>query len=221
MRYNGGMTVAEERTRAEVSSLGARLRDRRPGRGWTLDELARRAGLSKSYLSRLEDGDRQPSLASLLSLAQAHGVPLASLFGGAAAEEARGPALSCGPARPASARQRADLHAPVPPGRGRRMQPVRVVVSARREGDEMSRHDGEEWLLVLSGTLRLALDDETHVLHPGDSAHFDARRPHRLSALDGRDAELILVACAGSPRTLLASYLLDAQPGSSHVSSLR
>ena len=86
------------------------------------------------------------------------------------------------------------------------MQPIRVTVPADRTGDEMYQHDGEEWLYVLSGTLRLALADQTQVLHPGDAAHFDARTPHRLSALDGHDAELILVACAG-PRMLLDSYL--------------
>ena len=58
---------------------------------------------------------------------------------------------------------------------------------------------------MLSGTLRLALADETHVLSPGDAAHFDARTPHRLTAEGGGDAELILVACAG-PRMLLDSY---------------
>ena len=54
----------------------------------------------------------------------------------------------------------------------------------------MYQHDGEEWLYVLSGTLRLALADETHLLHPGDAAHFDARVPHRLAADGGHDAEL-------------------------------
>lgn len=200
MRYNGGMTVvAEQQARAEVSQLGVRLRDRRAARGWTLDELARRAGLSKSYLSRIEDGDRQPSLASLLSLAQAYGVPLAALFAPPAdgrAEEARPCAvLRAGsvPPQPGNGLTLAPLSRPA---WAAAMQPVRVVVSARREGDDRVRHEGEEWLLVLSGTLCLALDDDRHVLRPGDSAHFDARRPHRLSALDGRDAELILVACA-------------------------
>ena len=206
MRYNGGMTPESEleaeqqaRAEAEVSQLGARLRDRRTGRGWTLDELARRAGLSKSYLSRIEDGDRQPSLASLLSLAQAYGVPLASLFAAPAdgrAEEAPSCTVLRARSLPPQQGNGLTLTPLSRPGGAARMQPVRVTVSARREGDDRVRHDGEEWLLVLSGTLSLALDDDLHVLRPGDSAHFDARRPHRLSALDGRDAELILVACA-------------------------
>ncbi|MBV9850812.1 MAG: helix-turn-helix transcriptional regulator [Armatimonadetes bacterium] len=197
--------VADRLTQSELSSLGARLRALRTGRGWTLDDLAHRAGLSKSYLSRLEDGGRQPSIAALLSLAQAHGLPLASLFGTAEESSRRCAIVRADEAAP----QRGNglTYTPLSrAGRAADMQPIRVTVPADRAGDEMYQHDGEEWLYVLSGTLRLALADETHTLHPGDAAHFDARIPHRLSALDGRDAELILVACAG-PRMLLDSYL--------------
>lgn len=192
-----------EMSRLEMSHLGTRLRDLRTGRGWTQDELARRAGLSKSYLSRIEDGERQPSLASLLSLAQAHGVALASLFAAPKEENRRGAVLRAGTLPPQQGNGL--TYAPLSrPERAANMQPIRVTVPAQRPGGEMYQHDGEEWLYVLSGTLRLALADEAHVLHPGDSAHFDARLPHRLSALDGHDAELILVACA-APR-MLESY---------------
>ena len=205
MCYNAGMTVAERLTQAELSSLGGRLHALRLGREWTLDELARRAGLSKSYLSRLEDGERQPSIAALLSLAQAHGLPLASLFGASEDSPRRCAVVRVGEA---PSRQGNGLaYSPMSDaGRNAQMQPIRVTVPAGRVGDEMYQHDGEEWLFVLSGTLRLALGDEAHTLQPGDAAHFDARIPHRLSALDGHDAELILVACAG-PRMLLDSYL--------------
>ena len=199
------MTVTDKLTQAELSSLCARLRALRLGRGWTMEELARRAGLSKSYLSRLEDGERQPSIAALLSLAQAHGLPLASLFG--APEAGHRPCVVVRAGEAAPEQGNGLTYAPLSrAGRAASMQPILVTVPAARVGDEMYQHDGEEWLYVLSGTLRLALADETHLLHPGDAAHFDARTPHRLSALNGHDAELILVACAG-PRMLLDSYL--------------
>ena len=198
------MTVAGQRAHGELSSLGGRLRALRAGRGWTLDELAGRAGLSKSYLSRLEDGERQPSIAALLSLAQAHGLPLASLFG-ATPESRRCAVVRAGDT--VSQQGNGLAYAPLSnAGRAATMHPIRVTVPAGREGKEMYQHDGEEWLYILSGTLRLALADETLVLHPGDAAHFDARIPHRLTAEGGHDAELILVACAG-PRMLLDSYL--------------
>ena len=200
------MTVTLDRnTSPDLSELGTRLRELRSGRGWTQEELARRAGLSKSYLSRIEDGDRQPSLASLLSLAQAYGIALASLFAPPAEGNQPCAVLRAGSLPPQLGNGL--TYTPLSPlDRSANMQPIRVRVAARREGSEMYQHDGEEWLYLLSGTLHLALADDSYVLHPGDSAHFDARLPHRLTALDGADAELILVACA-SPRPLLDSYL--------------
>ena len=86
------------------------------------------------------------------------------------------------------------------------MQPIRVIVPAQRCGTELYRHEGEEWLYVLSGCLSLSLAETAYQLSPGDAAHFDARLPHRLAAEGGQDAEIILVACA-APRRLLSSYL--------------
>lgn len=197
------MPTNEEARLCELASLGARLRALRTGRGWTLEELAQRADLSKSYLSRLEDGDRQPSIAALLSLAKAHGLPLASLFGPPEAEAA----CTVVRADEALVHQGNGLrYAPLSQaGRTANMQPIRVSVPAGRDGDEMYQHNGEEWLYVLSGSLCLTLAGETLLLHPGDAAHFDARVPHRLAAAGG-DTEIILVACA-APRMLLDSYL--------------
>ncbi|BDI30411.1 XRE family transcriptional regulator [Capsulimonas corticalis] len=198
------MPLDENATRSELVSLGARLRALRTQRGWTLDELAQRADLSKSYLSRLEDGDRQPSIAALLSLAQAHRMPLAALFGPPETKSD----YSIVRAGEAAIHQGNRLqYIPLSQtGRAANMQPIRVIVPADREGDEMYQHDGEEWLYVLSGVLRLTLAGETLVLHPGDAAHFNARAPHRLAAEGGGEAEIILVACA-APKMLLDSYL--------------
>ncbi len=172
--------------------------------GWTLDELARRASLSKSYVSRLEDSERQPSIAALLSLSQAFRVPIAALF---APERAETPCtvMRAGeaPVQEGNGLRYQPLSSPARPSH---MQPIKVTIPAGREGDELYRHEGEEWLYVLSGALQLTLTEDTYTLSPGDAAHFDARLPHRLAALGGRDAEMILVACA-APRPLLSSYL--------------
>jgi quercetin dioxygenase-like cupin family protein len=86
------------------------------------------------------------------------------------------------------------------------LQPLHVVVPADREGDALYRHEGEQWLYVLSGRLRVEISDEEVVLGAGDAAHFDADKPHRFEALDGRDVEALVVACS-VPYLLLKSYL--------------
>jgi len=64
-----------------LAQVGSRLRRLRERRGVTLTTLAKQTGISKSTLSRLESGQRKPSLELLLPLAQAHGLPLDELVG--------------------------------------------------------------------------------------------------------------------------------------------
>ena len=188
----------------EMVRVGGRLRRMRKERGWRLEDLSARSGLSKPYLSRLEGGGSQPSLAALFAVAGAYGVPFSWLF------EPEPGAEEGIVVRAADTRLRRGnglSYAPLSAGRpGARMQPLRVVVPAGREGEELYRHEGEEWLHVLSGRLLLRLGEAEHELGPGDSAYFDASEPHRLEALGEDDAEVVLVAAAvASP--LLRSYL--------------
>src|SRR5215472_21890 len=71
---------AIEEIQSQLSSFGARLKELRLRRGWTLQELAARSGLSRAFLSRLESGNRQASIAAALTLSRIFDVSLASLF---------------------------------------------------------------------------------------------------------------------------------------------
>jgi transcriptional regulator with XRE-family HTH domain len=191
--YRPGNMDGEADITTQLAGIGFRLRELRSQHGWTLEELAERSGLSKPFLSRLEAGGRQPSIAALLTLARAFGVAMGAMF------ESSVPAETCVIVRGdrATVRRGDGLkYAPLSnTARFANLQPMKIVVSHRRKGDEQYQHEGEEWLYVLSGRLRVLVAGASYDLESGDSAHFDSRQPHRLSALDGRDAELILVAC--------------------------
>jgi len=187
----------------ELSNIGERIRSFRLARNWTLDQLATRSALSKSYISRLEDGDRHPSIASLLSITRAMNISLGQL-------------LTDGKSSPFVSIVRGD-QIPATPGNGLSyqvhsngfpgavMQPIRITISASRTGSELYRHEGEEWLFVLSGKLAVTLGSDSYVLNVGDSIHFDATIGHRLAAEGGKDVDAILVASAAQ-RSLLNSY---------------
>ena len=184
----------------ELVRLGSRLKTLRNARGWTLDELADLTDLSSPYLSRLEAGDRQPSLAALISLAQAFEMPLAALF------EPQTPSGRVTVTRSGATPRKTGNELEYVPLTGgsqpTHLNGVLLTVPAVRVNTDLNHHDSEELIHVLEGRVQLRVGDESFTLEPGDSAHYDARAPHRCDALDGREARILLVAST-APKTEL------------------
>ncbi|MGW8377393.1 XRE family transcriptional regulator [Streptomyces sp. ODS28] len=181
-----------------LSAVAPRLRELRRAAGLTLEAAAQRASLSPAYLSRLETGARQPSLPVLLELSRCYGTTVSDLLG----EEPPGgqPVLRAGES-PAS-HAGGWTYRPAG-GQGRAMQALRVHIPPVAQGDLVRVHPGEEWLYVLSGSLRLDLGDARYTLETGDSAHFDSLTPHRLRSAAREGTELLFV------HTLLRSTAAD------------
>ncbi|MEU5540005.1 XRE family transcriptional regulator [Streptomyces sp. NPDC020362] len=172
----------------DLPAVAPQLRALRRRSGLTLEAAARSAGLSPAHLSRLETGQRQPSLPMLLALARIYGTTVSELLGETVAE--RDAIVRGADMEPTRAGGWTYIQAG---GRGRAMQALRVRVPYGTQGDMVRVHPGEEWLHVLKGRLRLRLGDTAHLLGPGDSAHFDSLTPHRLAAEDHDGVELLFV----------------------------
>ncbi|WP_405824487.1 XRE family transcriptional regulator [Streptomyces sp. NBC_01390] len=170
----------------DLPILAPQLRVLRRRASLTLEAAARAAGLSPAHLSRLETGQRQPSLPMLLGLARIYGTTVSELLGETVAD--RDAIVRAADMEPTAAGGWSYWQAGAS---GRGMQALRVHVPHGAQGDIVRVHPGEEWLYVLTGRLRLSLGDTTHVLAAGDSAHFDSLTPHRLAA-DGRDGTDLL-----------------------------
>jgi transcriptional regulator with XRE-family HTH domain len=177
-----------------LSSIAECLREERSRARLTLDQLAHRAELSAAHLSRLESGERQPSVAALIALSRGLGVSMSTLLG-----ERRGaPAIATYGTEVSAHEANGLTIVPISgfPGSSS-LEALRIVIGIDREPPEPARHRGEEWIYVVKGRLRLEFDGQLHVLQRGATAHFDASRPHRLGA-EGSVCEVLVVA-ADSP----------------------
>jgi len=179
---------AVEEPFVELSVVAPQLRALRRRASLTLEAAARAAGLSPAHLSRLETGQRQPSLPMLLALARIYGTTVSELLGETVAD--RDAIVRAADMEPTGAGGWTYWQAGAP---GRGMQALRVRVPYGSQGDIVRVHPGEEWLYVLQGRLRLRLGDTVQVLPPGDSAHFDSLTPHRIAAADRGGAEFLFV----------------------------
>jgi len=186
------MSIIRDPIETQLDSFGRRLRELRQARGWSLQDLADRSALSKTFLSRLETGDRQASIAAVLTLARVFGVSLASMFEQDVALE---PCLIVRATETEARKANGLTYTPLSNAAHHfNLQPLRLVISPQRAGNAHFQHEGEEWICVLSGRLRLSLAGRTYDLDPGDAAHFDSRLPHRLVARGPGEAEVLLVA---------------------------
>ncbi|PZH04648.1 XRE family transcriptional regulator [Streptomyces sp. NTH33] len=172
----------------DLPAVAPQLRALRRRASLTLEAAARAAGLSPAHLSRLETGQRQPSLPMLLALARIYGTTVSELLGETVAGQDA--IVRTGDMEPTRAGGWTYWQTGAP---GRGMQALKVHVPHGSQGDIVRVHPGEEWLYILKGRLRLRLGDTAHLLAPGDSAHFDSLTPHRIAAEDPDGVELLFV----------------------------
>jgi transcriptional regulator with XRE-family HTH domain len=176
----------------------------REARNLTLTEVAHGAGISKSTLSRLENGQRKASLELLLPLAQVYGVPLDDLVG---APEVGDPRIRL---RPRQLKGRTVVPLTRPGG----IQAWKILVPADQTTPKPRSHDGFEWLYVLSGRLRLVIGPRDVVLGVGEAAEFDTRVPHWFGSTGDGPAEVLSVYGRPGERAPIGAGSATVQPAS-------
>lgn len=165
-----------------LADVGPRLKRVRNQRCVTLTALAAATGISKSTLSRLETGQRRPSLELLLPIAQAHQVPLDELVG---APEVGDPLVRF---TPRHRNGRTVIPLTRHPGA---LQVWKSIIPPTQNVPEPLTHEGYEWLYVLSGRLRLILADHDLVMGTGEAAEFDTRLPHWFGPASDTPVEIL------------------------------
>jgi transcriptional regulator with XRE-family HTH domain len=165
-----------------LEAVGPRLRALRRQRETTLTAVAAATGISVSTLSRLEGGQRRPTLELLLPLAAAYGVALDDLVG---APPTGDPRVHM---RPITGHGETMIPLTRRPGG---VQAYKMIISGRKNSPSPRVHEGYEWLYVMDGELRLILGDQDFILKPGEAAEFDTRRPHWFGSANGRAVEVL------------------------------
>lgn len=181
----------------EPLNLGQRVRDLRKARGWTLEQAAAEAGLARSTLSKIENGQMSPTYEALKKLAGGLAISVPQLFTPPSRAQVTGRrAVTKAGEGQAQATTTYEHELLASALTSKQMLPYRARIRAREmaEFDGWVRHDGEEFLYVLTGVIRLYTEFYEPVdLKRGDSAYYDATMGHNVISLSQEDATILWV----------------------------
>jgi transcriptional regulator with XRE-family HTH domain len=169
-----------------LQGIGARIRHIREDKDVSLDELSRQTGFEVDFLSRIEKGQVQPQLGTVLRLSKALDSAFGRLLSGAGDKpysitrrhERKTVSRSTSPKGQKKLYSYSSL---APEVSGRHMEPLMVRLEENPD-EETSIHDGEEFIFVLEGRVRLKIGEERFQLEPGDSAYYLSSKPHLVAA---------------------------------------
>jgi transcriptional regulator with XRE-family HTH domain len=176
--------IARARKKAKTvstpeSRLGLKMRHTRLLKGLTLKKLADLAECSESLLSRIENGNANPSIKTMHRVALALGMPVSGLFQ-EGSDDGSSVVLRQGerPTVQAGQRNGHRLEALIPSGRGNLLSGYINDIEPGGGSEGVITHEGEEFGYVLDGEIELVVDKRKYQLRPGDSFYFRSEKPH-------------------------------------------
>ncbi|WP_372884385.1 helix-turn-helix domain-containing protein [Shimia sp.] len=181
----------------EPLDLGLRVRELRKARNWTLEQAASQAGLARSTLSKIENGQMSPTYDALKKVAVGLEISVPQLFTPPQKGQVNGrmSVVKDGEGvRQATVTYEHELLAETLTKKTMLPYRARVRARAMEEFDGWVRHDGEEFLYVLTGVIRLYTEFYEPVeMRRGDSAYYDGTMGHNVVSVSQEDAMILWV----------------------------
>ncbi len=181
--------------------IGEKIKRLRDSRDMSIDELSACSGLSVEQIERIEQNIDIPSLAPLIKIARALGVRLGTFLDDQETES--GPVI-CRKGQSddtisfsnnaSDARQHMHYHSLSRTKTDRQMEPFIIDVDKITESKfNLSAHEGEEFIMVLKGTMEVNYGMHTYILEEGDTIYYDSIVPHHVHAYQGEAARILAV----------------------------
>ena len=176
----------------DESTIGANIRRMREAAGLTVTAVARDAQLTKSTLSKIENGRVSSPIATLMRIADAMGVPVAEFFTEPRKEpdtvftpRGQGKVITQDGTRFGYAYEALALE------RSHKLADPFLLTIQPTDPQGEFRHGGEEFLYMVSGHVRATVGDKQYYLKPGDSLYFDPNQIHFFQALRKKQARFL------------------------------
>jgi len=192
--------AAATRAKELYSRIGERIRVLRQEKGFSLNDLALRAGFAKSYLSQIENLKREPSISALSQIAHVLEVDVLFLLTGEIQDSGsqsltivkKGERKTVN--RPSGSI--AYIYDSITYKKPDRLMEGYIVTIGSEFPPEPFVHEGQELAFVLEGTQELVYDGKTYVIEEGDCLYFDSNKPHIFRSVGEKPVKVLVVFTA-------------------------
>jgi len=173
-----------------LEAIGERIKSLREKKGLSLEDLSKMTGFDIAFLKSIEDNKVQPQLGTVIKLSKALDSALGRLLSGVGdkiysiTRKNQQKIISRSTSQKGE-KQVYTYKSLAPEVQGRHMEAL-IVQLDENPDHEVSVHDGEEFIYVLSGIIQLKIGDEQFELEPGDSVYYLSTTPHLVSSKGGK-----------------------------------
>lgn len=180
--------------------IGSKIKGIRESKNLSIAEIAERSGLSEDQIVSIETDQNLPSLGPLIKIARALGVRLGTFMDD---NDAIGPVVTRAADREqdrsisfsngmADARKHMEYHPLAKQKAGRHMEPFVIDINPEETPEfQLSAHEGEEFIFVMSGEIEIVYGKDTYVLKEGDSIYYDSIVKHHVHGAPGKSAKIL------------------------------
>ncbi len=180
-----------------LKEVGERIRTLREIKEISVEDMAKRTGVSTEDYVALEDGKMDFSFTFIYKCAQNFGVDVTDILKGSSPTLASYSVTRMGGGLPITRRKGFSYNNLAPLFKDKQAEPFRVVAPYSEEQQtqpiKLSSHEGQEFDVVIKGQLKVQIDGHDEVLNPGDSVYYNSSSPHGMIATGGEDCEFIAV----------------------------
>jgi transcriptional regulator with XRE-family HTH domain len=186
-----------ETAKEGVEEIGARIRTLREEKGLSREELSNLTGFDVGLLERIEKDEVQPQLGTVIKLSKALDSAFGRIVSGVGdkiysiTRKDERKIISRSTSQRGSRRAYTYMSL-APEVKGRNMEALLVRLEEDPE-EEISVHEGEEFIFVLDGLVKLKIGQDAFELQPGDSVYYLSTTPHHISAKKGKAAILAVL----------------------------
>ncbi len=193
--------MSNQTTMTQLSEIAKRIKEMREIMGWTIAQMAEKTEVSANDYEKYESGNIDIPFSFIHKCSLVFDVELTELLEGRTANLSSYTITRKGKGQQTAKEEGIDIKNLAPKFRDKIAEPyyVRYEYSASQQNKpiHLAKHSGQEFDLVLSGSLKVQIGEHTEILHEGDSIYYDSSTPHGMIAIDGQDCVFCAVVLPG------------------------